>query len=179
MRITSFRRAAILTLLAGAMGTSACFGSFNLTRKVWSFNKKVSDEKFVQELLFLGMNIVPVYSVAGFIDAVVANTVEFWTGKNPISMASTIKLDSVTTVKRYVMEKDGVRVMTLKAFKFDKLVATTTIEHMPGTSGMTFETVYADGRTEQHVAMVNAEGKAVVSSAAYAVLPRAGVKVGE
>ena len=91
MRFARFRRTAVLALSAAAvLGTSACFGSFNLTRKLYGFNKDVSKDKFVRELVFLGLNIVPVYGIAGFIDAVVANTVEFWTGENPVTMGSTI-----------------------------------------------------------------------------------------
>src|SRR5258706_3356417 len=81
MRLTRFRRAAVLTLTAGALvGTSGCFGSFNLVRKVYGWNKSVSPDKFVRELVFLGLTIVPVYSVAGLIDAVVVNTIAFWSG---------------------------------------------------------------------------------------------------
>src|SRR5580692_4347566 len=101
MRFSQFRRAAILTLTAAALvGTSACFGSFNLTRKLWGWNKGVSSEKFVRELVFLGLNVVPVYSIAGFIDVVVTNSIEFWTGTNPVSMSSTIKVDSTTKVMK-------------------------------------------------------------------------------
>lgn len=178
MRLSHFRRAAVLTLTAGALvGTSGCFGSFNLTRKVYGFNKTVSDEKFVRELVFLGLNVVPIYGIAAFVDAVVANTVEFWTGKNPIDMASTIRLDSTTSVTRVVGEKDGVRTMTLKAFKFDKYLATVTVQYVPGASYMTFSTVLADGRTETHVAGMNANGKAFVSAGTYADLVRNGVNV--
>lgn len=164
MRLSSFRRAAVLTLTAGALvGTSGCFGSFNLTRKVYGFNKTVSKDKFVQELVFLGLNVVPVYGIASFIDAIVANTIEFWTGKNPVEMSSTIRVDSTTRVTRALVEKNGVRTMTLKAYKFDKYVATITVEYVPGASYMTFVTLLADGRSEKHVTTMNADGQAFVA----------------
>src|ERR1051325_10449586 len=101
MRLTSFRRTAVLALTGAVLaGTSGCFGSFNLTRKLYTFNKTVSKDKFIQELAFLGMTIVPVYQLVGAVDVLFANTVEFWTGKNPIDMASTIKLDDKTKVER-------------------------------------------------------------------------------
>jgi hypothetical protein len=165
MRLVTFRRAVILTLSAAAvLGTSGCFGSFNLTRKLYGFNKDVSKEKFVRELVFLGLNIVPIYGVAGFIDVVVANTVEFWTGENPISMTGSIKVDSTTVVKRVGVVKNGERIMTLSTFKSNKLVATTTMRLRSGATSMTFETVLADGRTEAYVVALNAHGNAILAS---------------
>ena len=100
MRLVPFRRAVVFTFTTVAViGASGCFGSFNLTRQLYGWNKDVSKEKFVRELVFLGLNVVPVYGIAAFIDAIVANTVEFWTGENPISMTGSVKVDSATVVK--------------------------------------------------------------------------------
>jgi len=63
---------------------TGCIGSFGLTHKIYSFNKEVSPDLVVQELLFLGMNIIPVYPVGVFIDAFVLNIVETFTGENPL-----------------------------------------------------------------------------------------------
>lgn len=176
MRPTRFRRTAILTLTVLALaGTSGCFGSFAVTRKVWGFNKTASNDKFVRELLFLGMNIVPVYGVASFIDAVFVNTIEFWSGSNPVSMSTTIKVDSTTKVRRVAMDVNGVRTVRLETYKLDKLVATTTVRYVPGTRQMAFETVLPDGRIESHIAAISADGQPYVSSPTYAQLPKAGV----
>lgn len=173
MRLSRFRRTAVLALTAVALlGTSGCFGSFNLTRKLWSWNKGVSSDKFVRELVFLGLNIVPIYQVAGFIDVVIINSIEFWSGKNPVNMSSTIKVDSATTVKRVGVVKDGVRIMTIETYKFDKLVATTRMEYTPGTPYMSFATTMADGRSETHVAAIDVNGKGFVAPGTYADLVR-------
>jgi Domain of unknown function (DUF3332) len=165
MRLATFRRSLVLTLTAAAvLGTSGCFGSFNLTRKLYGFNKDVSKEKFVRELVFLGLNVVPIYGIAAAIDVIVANTVEFWTGENPISMTGSIKVDSTTVVKRVGVVKDGERIMTLSTFRSNKLVATTTMKLEPGTTSMAFETVFADGRTEAYVVALNAHGNAYLAS---------------
>ncbi len=74
--------------VAVALMTSGCFGSFNLTRKVYDFNKECSDDKWVRELAFLLMSWVQVYSIAGAADAIVFNSIEFWTGTNPLTMES-------------------------------------------------------------------------------------------
>jgi hypothetical protein len=165
MRLVTFRRGIALTLTAVVvLSTSGCFGSFNLTRKLYGFNKDVSKDKFVRELVFLGLNIVPIYGVAGAIDVLVANTVEFWTGENPISMTGSIKVDSTTVVKRVGIVKNGERIMTLSTFKSDKLVATTTMRLKRGATSMAFETVFADGQTESYVVALNAQGSAYLAS---------------
>lgn len=66
---------------------SGCFGNFALTRKAYQFNESVGD-KWVQQVVFWIMNIVPVYYAAGVLDVVLFNTVEFWTGSNPVAMNS-------------------------------------------------------------------------------------------
>ena len=39
----------------------------------------------MNELVFVCMHIVPVYPIAIFADAVVLNSIEFWTGENPMA----------------------------------------------------------------------------------------------
>lgn len=77
------------SLLAGTTLFSGCYGSFALTKKVHSWNGEVSPNKFVQWLVFLGLNVVPVYGVAVAVDALIVNTVEFWTGDNPAGGVAT------------------------------------------------------------------------------------------
>lgn len=55
---------------------------FPACEKVYKFNGTLGG-KFVNELGFLVMVIVPVYGVATIVDAIVLNSIEFWTGKNP------------------------------------------------------------------------------------------------
>lgn len=79
--------------------TPACFGSFGLTRKVWGFNKDVSTNKFVQELVYLALVILPVYQLASIGDALIFNTIEFWGGKNPVLSAADLKGDPVAVTR--------------------------------------------------------------------------------
>ena len=74
---------ALCTFLPVAL--SGCFGRFELTRKVYDFNKEVSPDKWMQWLTFLLITIVPIYGFAVLFDAVVANSLEFWTGNNPVT----------------------------------------------------------------------------------------------
>jgi len=72
-------------LLASGSTLSGCYGSFGLTKKVYQFNGTVSN-KWLKSLLFFVMaGPVPVYGIATFVDAVVLNLIEFWTGSNPVA----------------------------------------------------------------------------------------------
>lgn len=91
-----FKHVVVLLLIASmAVMSVGCYGSFNLTKKVYNWNGTMGD-KWVVELVFLGLNIVPVYGIAGFIDVYILNLIEFWSGKNP--MASNITSDDGTNV---------------------------------------------------------------------------------
>ncbi|MFN4235323.1 MAG: DUF3332 domain-containing protein [Bacteroidia bacterium] len=72
-------------LLVFTTTLQSCIGSFSLTRKVYEFNKSVGNN-WIQELVFLVFCAIPVYGIATFIDAVILNLIEFWTGSNPLSM---------------------------------------------------------------------------------------------
>lgn len=76
---------ALVTALVVMM--SGCFGSFKATRNIYQFNKTVHPNEWVREGVFLGMVIIPVYGIATLLDAVIFNSVEFWTGHNPIAKA--------------------------------------------------------------------------------------------
>ncbi len=75
---------AAAVLLIGFAQTS-CIGGFKLTNKVYEFNKSLGS-KFVNELVFILMVIVPVYEITLLIDGLILNSIEFWTGSNPMAM---------------------------------------------------------------------------------------------
>lgn len=70
--------------LAGIMILSVgCTGPFALTKKVHEWQTS-PEEKWVDEAAFVGCVILPVYGIATLADAVIFNSVEFWTGDNPM-----------------------------------------------------------------------------------------------
>jgi len=71
-------------VLGGAVMFSSCIGSFSLSNKVLDWNQSLGNQ-WVNELVFIVLNVVPVYEVSMFIDGVILNTVEFWTGSNPVA----------------------------------------------------------------------------------------------
>lgn len=63
-----------------------CYGNFALTRKVYDFNGSVTQDKYINNLVFWLMSFIPVYPLAATVDVVLLNTIEFWTGSNPLAM---------------------------------------------------------------------------------------------
>ncbi len=77
----------VITLIAiTTVVMSGCYGSFKLTSELHRWNGSVSNSKFVKELVFLGLIIIPAYELACLGDAIIFNTIEFWGGQNPIAM---------------------------------------------------------------------------------------------
>jgi hypothetical protein len=77
----------LIGLVIAGVVASGCTGSFQLTRKVYNFHRSQSD-KWMDEIFFLVVTLLPVYSLASFADAVIFNSIEFWTGKNPVETAA-------------------------------------------------------------------------------------------
>ncbi len=75
-----------LAVVFGATTMTGCYGKFMLTKKIHTWNGTVSSNKFVNNLVFWGLCIIPVYSIGTLVDAVILNTIEFWTGSNPMAM---------------------------------------------------------------------------------------------
>jgi hypothetical protein len=69
---------------------SSCIGSFALFNKVKTWNQGVGN-KFVNELVFVALNIIPVYGIAYMADVLVINSIEFWSGENPVASVGEVK----------------------------------------------------------------------------------------
>lgn len=93
--------AALAALLLSSM--SSCMGRFALTHNLYAWNEQVSN-KFINEIIFVAFWILPVYEVCGLADLFVLNTIEFWSGDNPMT-ASTKAID--TDNGRYLVKCDG------------------------------------------------------------------------
>lgn len=97
---------------------TGCFGSFALVKKIYEFNQGVSDNKVVQTLMFYLMNIIPVYGIGSFIDVVVLNLIEFWSGSNPLSLNEGEMEEQLLTIKG-----ESYKVIATKnKFSFEKIV---------------------------------------------------------
>ena len=76
----------VVALLSGCILFSSCIGSFKLWHGVKEWNESLGN-KYVNELVFIALT--PVYGIAGFADIVVLNSIEFWTGTNPLASNET------------------------------------------------------------------------------------------
>ena len=90
MKKMSLRAAVVL--LVGSLLCSSCIGSFSLFNKYEKWQCNMTSNKYVNGIV--GLILQPIVGgVCLFVDAVVLNTIEFWTGSNPMA------LNKVQTVK--------------------------------------------------------------------------------
>ena len=90
MKKMSLRAAVVL--LAGSFLCSSCIGSVSLFNKYEKWQCNMTSNKYVNGIV--GLILQPIVGgVCLFVDAVVLNTIEFWTGSNPMA------LNKVQTVK--------------------------------------------------------------------------------
>ena len=98
-----FKTTAICAILSGSLLFSSCIGSFGLWNGLKDWNQGVGT-KFVNEIVFLAFNIIPVYGVAYLADILVLNSIEFWSGTNPIEAGTkTVTSDN----ERYLVAWDN------------------------------------------------------------------------
>lgn len=80
-------KAGVVIALTAAFGFNSCIGSFALTNRLLSWNRSIGN-KIVNELVFFAFWVLPVYEVAAAADAIVLNSIEFWSGENPMAMGT-------------------------------------------------------------------------------------------
>lgn len=69
-----------------SVSQTGCIGSFQLTSNLYEWNRNNVGGKWGSELVFLAFIVLPVYQITLLADGIVLNSIEFWTGENPISM---------------------------------------------------------------------------------------------
>ena len=94
---------ALVLTIAGSMLCTSCIGSFSLTNKLMAWNNQIGN-KFVNELVFLAFWIIPVYEITALADVLVINSIEFWSGANPVAQGTKV-IDSENG--RYLVDCDG------------------------------------------------------------------------
>lgn len=70
-------------LLAATLTMSSCVGSFSLFNKLASWNKNATGNNILNEIIFIVIS--PAYAICTMVDALVLNSIEFWTGDNPVA----------------------------------------------------------------------------------------------
>ena len=71
-------------LMAGAMLMNSCVGSFSLFNKYADWQRNMTNSKFINAIV--GFVLMPIVgSVTIVIDWFILNTIEFWSGENPLA----------------------------------------------------------------------------------------------
>lgn len=105
------RRFGFLLILGVFLTTSTtgCIGRMAVSGEVRQFNLDVVQNKWAREAVFLILYFIPVYPIAGAIDLIVVNSIEFHTGTNPVNGKARLARAGET---RDVVAEDGTRVVS-------------------------------------------------------------------
>lgn len=85
---------ALATFLALLLTATSCFGPFNATRRVHTWNREF-ENRWAGEGVFLAFSILWVNRLMWVADALVFNSIEFWGGTNPIDPPSKERLQAL------------------------------------------------------------------------------------
>ncbi len=94
------KKQTICIALASSILFSSCLGSFSAFNGLRDWNDGLTNSKFLDNLIFWVLNIVPVYGLFLFGDMIIFNVIEFWSGSNPLAMAE-------GDIETQIVEKDG------------------------------------------------------------------------
>ena len=108
----------LILTICGSLCLTSCIGSFSLTNKLLNWNKTI-ENKFINELVFFAFWVLPVYQVSGLADLLVLNSIEFWSGENPVVQGS-YTIDGKNG-ERFLVECDG------KGYTITNLIDNTTL----------------------------------------------------
>lgn len=147
---------AALSIAGLSLLFTSCIGSFNLTNSVLRWNRQVG-AKAVNELVFVAFWILPVYEVTAIADLLVLNSIEFWSGRNPVE-ASVRTVD--TEQGRYLIACDGkgytiTHEPTGRDYRLDFAEDTQTWSYVSGEGESYPFMTFVD---DSHVRMITPEG---------------------
>jgi hypothetical protein len=80
------RKLSIVGILCLTFLFSSCLGSYSAFNNLREWNEDATNNKFMNNLIFWGLNIIPVYGLFFVGDTLIFNVIEFWSGDNPIAM---------------------------------------------------------------------------------------------
>jgi len=86
----------LAAMLALGVSTSGCLGPNNAYNSILNWNAEATDHDWVNEGIFLGLVIIPVYGIALLGDYLIFNTIDYWSGSNPIDDPGAFPGDSFT-----------------------------------------------------------------------------------
>lgn len=158
MRKRFFSVAAIA--LAGILLFSSCIGSFNLSKKVLAWNQTI-DSKFVNELVFVALWIVPVYEVCMLADILVINSIEFWSGENPVEAGIVKKVQGENGIYTVETLENGYKIQNEEGQQMNLVYDKATNTWSAVANGETTKLVKLEGDGKAIVYLPNGQEKSV------------------
>lgn len=162
------RRFVIVPMLLAAIcsSLSGCFGNFALTRKIYAVNASVADRN-LRNVVTWAFIIVPVYGLAGVVDLFIFNTIEFWSGRNPV-LASEKRFNYSSGDQNFKVlaeRTDATVSFTIDRYRNDKYLDTLVISS--DLSGVNAVATYRQpGRVTEYTASLNSGGRKTVMAGA-------------
>lgn len=151
MRKRSLRATITVIVLVFSLIGTGCLGRFAAFNKLSEWNQKVTDNKFINEVIFLGLNIIPVYGIALLADAIVINSIEFWTGNNPmltqVDHQKVVQSGDVKVVQTFHQDQE-VKAMVTEYYIQGRLEQKLTLSLRADSPEFRGTVVTADGKME-------------------------------
>lgn len=95
-------------VVASSVLLTGCMGKFALTDKVYTWNKKVDSNRWINEGIFLVFVVLPVYGITLLADGVIFNSIDWWTGNNPIAAGEQRRVEGADgSIALMTMREDG------------------------------------------------------------------------
>jgi len=158
--------AATVAMAIAMVSLQGCYGKMALTKKVYRVNGEVHD-KFLRSLVSWAFIIVPVYQISVLVDFVIFNTIEFWSGTNPVAQGEKQfqYSENGETYKIHARKSAGVITYTFNHYRGDTYLDTLTVNWDIKT-GNSLALLQKDGKATHFQAVLGKGGVAVTSSAA-------------
>ena len=151
MKKRSFNTAAMIAVLCISLVSTGCLGRFAAFNKLSDWNQKATDNKFVNEIVFLALNIIPVYGIALLVDAVVFNSLEFWGEKNPMMTEGdhqkVVESGDLKVVQTFHQDPE-LKMMTAEYYVQGRLARTLTLTQQTGSPEFIGAVTVSDGSAE-------------------------------
>jgi hypothetical protein len=85
---------------------TGCMGNMGISQNVKKGNLSVTENRWGREGIFLGLSVLRVNTIASLLDLVIFNSIEFWSGTNPITKQPALVNISQETLEKIFGEKD-------------------------------------------------------------------------
>ncbi len=153
---------ALVTLLVFTLGASGCYGGFPLTKALYKFNGEIkingneSTNRVAQSVVMVVLVIVPIYQLAALADALIVNSIEFWTGKDPLKAGAepairTVERGNERFVQTFIRTASA-KEMRIEYYKEGRLVNTLIVRQEENSPTVKADLVWSDGRREAYQA---------------------------